>query len=124
MPRNQHRQPIGHSIQPVRERCLLTDQLRIASQHQKRGLKHILDIVGVPQHPPTDPQYETAVPAHQLSERGLIPMNGKQRKQFGVGLGRRSAIRLSVVRPHVHRGASIVAAHRHIGRGKFKERLD
>ena len=75
----------GNSVQPMPDPFRRAHRTRFPQEHQKRGLKRVIGIVDVAQHPPARAEDHGAMPSNQPLEGGAgITVGQEPPQQFSV----------------------------------------
>jgi hypothetical protein len=94
-PPSLERHPMGDAVEPGGQQLALADRVGLLDQDQERGLECVLDVAGVAEQPPGDPEDHRPVPAHQGLEGGLGRLGasgGEPFEQLAVGHRRGRAV--------------------------------
>ena len=103
------RNPKRDPVQPGAQRVTHPERARLAHQHQKRGLKRILDVVRVAQHAPADSQHHRSMPLDQRRERRLGHFAMSRRE-----LLEQLPVRQSADGPNIEKHAQVPRGHRRL----------
>ncbi len=75
-------------MKPRTKRIAHPQSARLPDQHQERGLKRIVDVVGIVEYGPADAQDHRSVPLDQGRKRqlgGFAPLGCKELQELTVG---------------------------------------
>jgi hypothetical protein len=78
------RSTIGHSVKPIPHHLSWLNRGRLANENEKSGLKAILGVVRIVEHPLADAQDHPTVPAHQFLESGFVFVADEKAQEMPV----------------------------------------